>query len=57
MQTADERRVYADIEKVALEHGFDLGAFIRNELDGAEKPLAGNDEDDVDEQDEEQEGA
>ena len=49
--------MYADIEKVALEHGFDLGAFIRNELDGAEKPLAGNDEDDVDEQDEEQECA
>ena len=46
MQTADERRVYADIEKVALDHGFDLGAFIRNELDGAEEPPATKEEND-----------
>ena len=31
-QMGDERRVYADMNAAALEHGFDLAAFIAEEI-------------------------
>ena len=52
---ADERRVYADIEKVAMEHGFDLQSFMRAELGGADEETNVEKEEKKQEEEEEEE--